>query len=162
MELLFELTKIITPFILGYGLYLNYKQMKTNNTQRKNELISNVLFKLLDDKDISNIFYKLEYNAFKYSDSFHHSKEEVKLDKILVLFNILSKQYYDNLIEIDDIEEISYDMMTVYQNQEVQKYLAFLDGWYKDNGYKKMPYSNFRKLAKEVKLKHISQEHNKS
>lgn len=118
---------------------------------------------MLEDRDISKIFYKLEYDEFKYSDNFHNSKEEVKLDKILVLFNILSKQYYDKLIGLDDIEEISYDIMTVYDNKEVQKYLTYLDGWYKDNGYKKMPYYNFRKLAEEVKSKHInSKKHNKS
>ena len=156
MDLLFEVAKIITPLILGYGLYFNYKQMKTNNAQRKNELISNVLFKLLEDKDIAIMFSKLEYNEFKYNDNFHYSKEERKLDKILVLFNIVSKQYYDNLIDLDDIEEVTYDMMTVYKNKEVQNYLTYLDSWYKDNGYIKKPYHNFRRLAEEIKLKHTN------
>jgi len=150
-----DILKIIAVLIALVGLFLNAWQLYQNNNFRRSEIVSNVLFKTFDDEKISKMFYKLEYDKFTYDDNFHNSKDEERLDKTLVLFNILAKQYYMNLITLEDIEEISYDFLTIYDNQEVQKYLKFLDNWYKNKNHKKIPFEHFRKLSEEIKKHHL-------
>ena len=145
-----ETIKIIAILIASLGLFLNFWQLLQSNKLRRVELVSKTLFLIFDDKDIANIFYKLEYDEFKYNDNFHGSKDEKKVDKLLTALDILGKQHNIGLISLKDVETISYEILTVYHNKELNKYLNFLDNWYKSKKLKKIPFNDFRQLAKKI------------
>lgn len=149
---LLEISKIIIPLILIIGLISTFWQLYITNKQRKAELISKVLFKILDDEDISSIFKKIDYDDFKFDKKTHQfeSSDEKALDKLLTLLNSLAMQYDLNLIKINDLDEIKYELLITYRNKKVQKYLSNLDKHYNDNKIGIVAYDSFRNLVKEI------------
>ncbi len=148
--------KIIAVLLAVVGLFLNAWQQRKANNQRRMEHVSDLLWKIYDDKELNNIYYKIEYHEFEYNDDFHGSDDEKKLDKLISIFDILAKQYYLGLITIDDIDLVSYEYLVVYQNIEVNKYFQFLDDWFERRGIKNPPFGKFRKLGKLVENNHFA------
>jgi hypothetical protein len=98
-----------------------------------------VLWKIYNDKELSEIYYQIEYDEFIYDDDFHGSDNERKLDKLITIFDILAKQYYLGLVTTKDVDLASYECLVLYQNEEVNKYFIFLEGWFKRRGIKSPP-----------------------
>jgi hypothetical protein len=145
-----DLLKILAILFAAVGLYLNFWQLRKSNSQRRAEMISDVLWKIYDDKELSEIYYQIEYHEFKYDDNFHGSDNERKLDKLITIFDILAKQYYLKLVTIKDLDFVSYECLVIYQNKEVNKYFVFLEDWFKRRGMKNPPFIKFRELGKLV------------
>jgi hypothetical protein len=150
-----DLLKILAILFAAVGLYLNFWQLRKSNSQRRAEMISDVLWKIYDDKELSEIYYQIEYHEFKYDDNFHGSDNERKLDKLITIFDILAKQYYLKLVTIKDLDFVSYECLVIYQNKEVNKYFVFLEDWFKRRGMKNPPFIKFRELGKLVEDEHF-------
>ena len=149
--------KITAIFFAAVGLFLNAWQHRRANNQNRIEHVANVLWKIYDDKELSTIYYKIEYHEFEYDDDFHESEDERKLDKLISIFDILAKQYYLGLITSKDIDLVSYEYLVIYQNDEVNKYFLFLDDWFKRRGIKNPPFGKFRSLGEIVEKEHFKQ-----
>lgn len=67
---------------------------------RRVEVISDALWKLKDDKEVRDIYYRLEYNEFKYNKNFHNTEEEKHLDKLISILDIIAKQYFSKHLSI--------------------------------------------------------------
>jgi hypothetical protein len=150
-----DFLKIIAILFAAVGLYLNYWQLRKANNQRRTEIVSNVLWKIYNDKELSEIYYQIEYAEFIYDDDFHGSDNERKLDKLITIFDILAKQYYLGLVTIKDVDLASYECLVLYQNEEVNKYFIFLEGWFKRRGIKSPPFVKFREFGRLVEKKHF-------
>ncbi len=147
--------KITAIFLASIGLFLNAWQQWKVYRQKRIEYVSDVLWKIYDDEELSEIYYKIEYSEFIYnSNDFHGSENEKKLDKLLSTFDILAKQYYLKLITIQDIDLISYEYLVIFQNKEINKYFDFLDSWFDKRGIKNPPFDKLRKLGKIVENNH--------
>jgi hypothetical protein len=59
-----DFLKIIAILFAAVGLYLNYWQLRKANNQRRTEIVSNVLWKIYNDKELSEIYYQIEYDEF--------------------------------------------------------------------------------------------------
>jgi hypothetical protein len=68
--------KFSAVIIAATGLFLNVRQLKKANNQRRAELVSNAVWNLYDDKDLAYIYYKIEYHEFEYGPNFHGSDDE--------------------------------------------------------------------------------------
>ncbi|HHT00518.1 MAG TPA: hypothetical protein ENK73_06655 [Thiomicrospira sp.] len=150
-----EWLKIIAVLIAAFGLFFNAWQQRRANTQKRTEHVSNVLWRIYDDKELSNIYYSIEYQKFEYSSTFHGSDDEKKLDKLISIFDVLAKQYYLGLVTSKDIDLVSYEFLVIYQNNEVNNYFKFLDGWFERRGMKNPPFGKFRKLGKVIENEHF-------
>jgi hypothetical protein len=75
------------------GLIFNYLQMRTNNRQKTAEHIISLNNQFASDKDMTDIYYEIEYGKFKYDAAFHESERETKLDKLLDLYESIAKLY---------------------------------------------------------------------
>jgi len=149
--------KIAAVLFAGTGLFLNAWQHRRANNQNRTEHVANVLWRIYDDKELSDIYYKIEYQEFVYSDEFHGSEDERKLDKLISIFDILAKQHYLGLVTSKDIDLVSYEYLVIYQNSEVNSYFSFLDGWFNRRGIKNPPFGKFRSLGKVIENDHFSQ-----
>ena len=145
--------KISAVIVAAIGLFLNAWQQRRSNNQHQTEQVADVLWKMYDDKELSEIYYQIEYHEFKYDSSFHGSDVEKKLDKLIATFDILAKQYFIGLVKLKDLELVSYEYLMIYQNREIHKYFKFLDGWFSQRGIKNPPFSKFRELG-EIIEKH--------
>jgi hypothetical protein len=145
--------KVCAVLIAALGLFMNANQQMKLNSHKRIEVISDALWKLNDDEDLSQIYYQLEYHEFKYGSNFHGSDQEKKVDKLLSLFDILAKQYFSGHLDKKDIALISYEYLIIYQNSDIQNYFIFLEEWFKNKGIKNPPYQGFKKLGKIVESK---------
>jgi hypothetical protein len=144
---LLDILQILVFTVAAIGLILNAWQIHISNRQRRSEIVTSVVWKILDSNEISEAYYAIEYGKFKYNSDFHGSEMEQKLDKLIGILDMLAKQYFMGLLKKNDISVISYRYLVIYQNGEIQKYFDFLDSWRKDRGIAEIPFANFRKLG---------------
>lgn len=140
--------QILGVFIAAFGLLLNARQQRKANLQHRIDIVSDILWKIQDDKDICKIYYEIEYGEFIYNANFHSSEDEKRLDKLLSLLGMVAKRYYSKQITKKDLDIIKYEYLVVYQDENVQKYLNMLVLWFKQRGIEHLPYKEFCNLGK--------------
>lgn len=147
--------KVIAVIVAATGLFMTANQQRKANSQKRVEVISDALWKIQDDKEVREIYYRLEYHEFTYDQNFHGSDNEKYLDKLISLLDIIAKQYFSGHLSKKDVALVSYEYLIIYQNEDVQKYFAFLDSWFENRGVKHPPFESFRKLGKVIEDNHF-------
>ncbi len=132
--------------IAACGFFLTYIQICKNNAQKRAEFLMSIYHQFTSSLDISDIYYKIEYNRFTYNDQFHESPEERQLDKLLCLFETVAKLYKLNNITRKDMTILEYQFKVIFQNPGVQGYLDFIENWCINNQLI-FPYSSFRQVG---------------
>ena len=99
------------------------------------------------DEEMLSLFYEIEYNEFEYGDRFHHSNKEKLLDRLLRYFENIAYLWKNKNITLDDIQIFRYDILRVYKNPSVRKYLEFVKSWSESQNIKSMPYNTFVELG---------------
>jgi hypothetical protein len=154
-----DLIQALAFIIAAVGLFLNLAQMKAANRQKRAEFIINLHNQFSLDKDVLDIYYKIEYGEFTYEpEEFHSSDEEKKLDKLLDVFDNIAKLYLLNNFTLGDLDYVAYNYLVIYQDESVKKYFGFLDKWYVERGVKVKPYSAFRNVGNTLEEKYFDNE----
>lgn len=135
-------------FIASVGLFLNLIQLRVANRQKRAEYIINLYNQSALDKDVLEIYYKIEYGEFKYDHEFHRSAEEIKLDKLIDMYDNIAKLYQLGNFTLQDLNYVAYRYLVVYQDESVRRYLSFLDTWYVQRGMKVKPFDAFRMVGR--------------
>jgi hypothetical protein len=152
-----DLIQTLALIIAAVGLFLNLAQMKAANRQKRAEFIIDLHNQFSLDKDVLDIYYKIEYGEFSYEPvEFHGSDEEKRLDKLLDVFDNIAKLYSLNNFTLRDLDYVAYNYLVVYQDESVSEYLGFLDKWYKERGMKVKPYSAFRNVGNTLEEKYFN------
>ena len=139
--ILTALTAIISvPIIL-----VQYTKSKK---QKRAEFILQLHHMFINDKDMMDLFYKIEYGDFKYDSKTHMTLEEQKLDKLLGHFNNICRLYEMNVITKKDFQLFEYEVCRVAQNPEICNYFDFLDRWFKRIGESHIKYLELRRYGK--------------
>ena len=110
-----------------FSLMQWHKQIKL----RKAELLENMMNSLLNDKDIVEVVYTVEYNPYWYEDKkgkdvFHNTEFEKKMDKTLIRYSYFAYLCDNKLIESNEFDFVKYTIDRLLKNKQVQKYLSFL------------------------------------
>ena len=156
---LIEGATVAAASFAGVGLILNAWQLSRATRQRRVEQVTNVFQQIFDDHDLAEIYYLLEYGKFDYTDTFHGSDKEKKLDKLLALFNSLARLRTMGLLKISDLDLVTYEYLVIYQDKGVKQYLAFLDQWYKKRKIDQYPFENFRITGEELEKRYYKRRH---
>jgi hypothetical protein len=147
-----NIANMIAALAAATGLLLTAWTLRAGNFQRRVRIVSDALSSLYEDDHIREIYYKIDYSSFEYDPTkFHGSEEERKLDHLLAKLNILAKQYEIGLIQTSDLEIMRYEYLMVHENEEVQKYLTHLDGWFKTKKLTTPPFHSFRQLGQVLR-----------
>lgn len=126
MDMLLAIVQIISTLILAIGLFVTAKQFYNSNLQERMKNVVS-LWNLLNEPEIREIYYKIEYDKFHLDSQFLRSNEEKYLDKMLHVYDLYAKLYNYKLIKIDDIDIIAYEFLCVYNNPEIQRYLIHIE-----------------------------------
>jgi hypothetical protein len=148
-----DIAQVAAAFFAGIGLIITANQIRKSRLEGRLQRVSRVKEMLFHDTQIQSIYYEIEYEEFKYANNFHTSNKEKQLDKLLGILDILAKQVEQDVLEIDDLDLIMYEYLVVYQNTEVEKYLEFLDVWYKKRGNPHRPFNSFRIVGDKLERK---------
>lgn len=145
-----NLLAILSATLAATGLCLNWWQMRKNNMQRRAEYLVNMRNKYMSDPEMLEIHYQIEYSKFEYKE-FHGSPTERKLDKLLYFYESVARLRLMKNITDDDIGMFAYELLSVYRNEEVKKYLSFLDDSFAKRGFKLTPFRAFRQVGEQLK-----------
>lgn len=145
-----DFAQILATFFAAFGLLLTAYQISRSVKERRIDRVDRVRQAIFGDHDVSEIYYLLEYGKFTYNDDFHGSDTEKKMDKLLCLFDTLAKQVNMGLLKLEDIDLLAYEYLVIYQNEDVQSYLKFLDSWLDVKGMKRPQFEAFRQVGKRL------------
>jgi len=143
-----ELLTIISISLAALGLFANYYQIRKANIQKRAEYIVKLYNDFVNDTDMIDIYYQLEYSDFEYNDEFHGSETEKNLDKLLGHFSNIGRLYFMGILKKKDLKFLEYEFLIIYQNRNIQNYLKFLDNLFKSREINDEKFEYLRKTGK--------------
>lgn len=108
--------------ILVGGGFALYKWIK-NNKVKRNDYLLDFFNKIRCDEDVSEMFYKIEYEENWYNSKFPGSDLEIKMDKALSYFNYVCYLYLKHIIDEEQFGFVKYLIVRVLQHKDIPVYL---------------------------------------
>ena len=150
IQLLANLATALTFGIAAWQIWEANKQTKKGAIQKRSEYIIDLFNTFINDSQMIDIYYKIEYGTFYYNESFHGSQDERNLDKLLGHFTNVGRLYSANILKKKDLSFLQYEFIIIYENESVCEYLDFLDDWFEMRGIKKKKFEHFRSTAEKL------------
>jgi len=150
IQVVLALAPAVGTFAAAVGLALNVLQSRKTNLITRAGLVAACLKTFAEDEDIQNAFYALEYGTFTYSENFHNTPEEREIDKLLRHFSNLALAWQAKLLTTEDIAPVRYYVLRVVRNEEIAKYLDFMERWVKDAKIGEHPYAVLSALCNSL------------
>lgn len=147
MTAIAEWAQVLAAVFAGIGLLVAAHEVRRTVAYSRSERVAAVFFKLSDNLDTKKLYYEIEYGRFQYRMDFHESPTEHHLDALLGHFDLLARQVELNILRVQDLEVLAYEFVVMYKNEEVQKYLQFLDSWCQESGNTARPFRAFRQVG---------------
>ncbi len=142
-------------FMLAFiVIILTYRQIKIYNRFSKSTLVKDIVETFTKNDRIRKGFYMIEYGGFEHHPSFHKSEDEDKVDSLLSFFDMIGELVNIRMVLLEELKVLHYEMISVYGNNEIKKYLDWLDGYYRNEGINKKAFSNFREISEELKYRY--------
>ena len=137
-------------FIAATAFLINLRQTVLNNRLRRAKIVADSLKGLMDDDAMHDAFYKIEYSKFQYTDGFHGSDEEKKVDRLLRHFSNIALMRESNLLRIRDIHPVQYFILRTMNDPGIIEYLKFIDSWSEVAETGSHPYSSLKNLFEKL------------
>ena len=154
--------QIIGFFIAFVGIWIAIRQMNQTSKVNRTKFIYDLTNDLFHDDKLREFFYKIDYEKFNFDandekslEKFKGSDEERWLDALLYRYDLIGKMVRTKVIDMDEVEYILFEVIQVFKNKDVQKYLSWLDNEYDRHGSlgaskREIPHADFRWLAGEI------------
>jgi len=152
----------IIGFFIALGAFLiAFRQMTETSKVNRIKFIYDLTNDLFGDNKLREFFYKIDYDKFKFSTKeedlkkFKGSNEERWLDSILYRYDVIGRMVRSNVIPLKDLEYVLFEIVQVYKNKHVKKYIKWLDGEFDEHGElglnkRRRAHDDFRWLAEEI------------
>jgi len=150
-ESLLILLNMISTIGILLTVILMYWQIRKNSLFAKANFIIELFMRFYRDDWIREAFYSIEYERFTYDGSFHGSEIEKKIDYMLGYLDLLGILVKSQVIDLDSIKPLYYEIYIIYNNNEIRKYIKFLRKWYKYIGIEQEPFEGFQYVGREIK-----------
>jgi len=124
------------------------RQNRKNAVQKRSEYVIDLYNTFVNDKDMFDVYYKIEYSDFVYDNLFHGSDLEKKLDKLLGHFSNIGRLFHLGILTRNDLRFLEYEFLIIYQNKNIQAYLNFLDNWFHLRNINDKKFEYFRLTGK--------------
>jgi len=146
----------ISILYAGRQLGQNGQELQLTGRVARAQFLSDVTERYFSDKEMVEFFYRLDYPnldpIFEFDPAtFPGSKEERLLDKLLYTYDLVGQLVQLEVLTFDEVRLFAFQASRVLQNQEVQKYLAWLEIQYKKYGDPPLtPHEDALSLAEEL------------
>ena len=146
-ELIEMCAAVLTALTAVISVPIIMVQYAKSKKQKRAEFILQLHHIFIADKDMMDIFYKIEHEKYEFDEAkMGMTAEEKKLDKLLGHFNNICRLYEMNVIEDNDFEIFRYEISRVAQNKEVRKYFDYLDDWFRGEHIPGTKYQEIRRI----------------
>lgn len=123
-EAKFTIGDLLTVLIIVVTLCIYWRFRSIERTMQKASFIRNYTM-LFYEPDVASMFFAIDYGRLVLDKSLLGTDFEMRLVKLLDIFNSVGFNYAKGIIELNDIDEttLGYAIVRTYSNSEVQKYL---------------------------------------
>jgi hypothetical protein len=130
-------------FVAIVGIFLTYRQIKGSHKTQKATFFKDLYSTMFSDHDIRDAFYQIEYGEFNYDVNFHGSDNEKAIDQLLSFIDLICDLYAQGIITQHEMSFFKYEFTRIYFNDNVQRYLKFLTGFYTQIGTETKPFPSY-------------------
>jgi hypothetical protein len=134
--------------VTALGVLAAFWQIRAGARAQRATFLKDLYMQLRTDSEVAYAFYLIEYSEFKYDANFHGSDVEPKIDRLLTLIDLVCEMRAQRVITKREMSFFDYQFNRVAQDQNIQHYLRFLNGFYSQNGINRKPFSAFQGYAK--------------
>jgi hypothetical protein len=143
-------TAAVSAVVATTALFFNAWTQRRANIQARAKMVTDALDTFSKDADMQQAFYEIEWGEFCYDPkTFDHSALEKRIDKLLRLFANVARLHVLGVLMRADLNYISYYLVRIVRNAEVQKYLRFVDELARSEGVSH-PYGDLLSVAVQL------------
>ena len=135
----------ILIFVSTIGVIAAFWQIRYAARTQRVIFLKDLYLQLHSDKEIARVFYRIEYDEFKYSEDFHGSEEEQNVDNLLTLLDLICELHFRNVISIKEMEFFDYSIYRVSENSEIKKYMVFISNFLQNRKLKEKIFPAYNK-----------------
>lgn len=109
------------------------EQLETTILNQKIISQNDLIKDLFNDSESRKFYYDIDYGKFVFKDEknflekFKGSDDERRLDSLLYKYNYVGRLVNTGYLDINDIDFLVFPMLQVFNNENVQNYLEWLD-----------------------------------
>lgn len=117
---------VLAAAALVGGIFSLFQWQKQLNL-RKAEFLEKMMNSLLNDKDIVEVVYRVEYGPNWYKDEegndiFHKTDFEKKMDKTITRYSYYAYLYENKLIKEDEFNFVKYTIERLLNSKQTKEY----------------------------------------
>jgi len=135
------------------GIALTFWQVRVGVRTQRAQFLQELYSTLVSDPDIGEAYYLIEYGSFEYGSDFHGSAIERKVDRLLGFADLVAELHLQSIISAREMTFFSYRFKRLFDDPGIQRYLSFLDLFYRRVGIDKRPYHSFQQVAQKFQAK---------
>jgi hypothetical protein len=159
ISVLRDFVAVIALVVAMVGAVVAVVTLIRNSRVQKAQFIANLVKDLFQDGDLRKFYYKVDYEKFHFDpekvSDFKESEDERHLDALLYHYNTVGRLVRLGVISQDDVEFLLFEIVQVFKNSEVEKYIAWLDSEFKKFGaygysQRRRPVDDARWLLEQV------------
>jgi hypothetical protein len=137
---LFELFSVIGIVVAIVSFAISVSVAHTSASTTKAEF-SFRLWQAFMEADVQHAYHEIEWGHFRYSEDtptgFSDKEQEYRIDKLLYLFDDIALQIDAGILSKKHSGKWYYHGRRIFRNEEVVKYILFLDRFFEQNGVPK-------------------------
>jgi len=134
-----EIIDFVLLIVTSFGFSLAFIQWRKNERLSRCSYVKELIDKTDFDKDVSEVFFKIDYGEQWYSQKFHNTHSdsdsdfEKKMDKTLSSYSFICYLFLNNVLTEKDSSFFKYKLCRILTNEQVQDYLFNLYHWSRRN-----------------------------
>jgi hypothetical protein len=125
------------------GIFLTYRQIQQTSKTQRATYFKDLYSMMFSDPDIRKAYQQVEYDKFVYDDTFHGSESEHSIDRLLSFADLVCYLYDNKMLTENEMRAFKYELLRVYTNVGIQRYLTFLEQFYFQNRTGTEPFQRF-------------------
>jgi hypothetical protein len=148
-----SIADIINAFLLlaaVAGIFLTYRQIQQTYKTQKAAFFKDLYSMMFSDLDIRKAYYQIEYDNFAYDSSFHGSKNEQRIDRLLSFADLVCYLYDQKMLTEHEMDFFKYEFIRIYRDKGIQDYLKFIKGFYRENETGTDPFPSYVSYCKSA------------
>lgn len=134
--------------VTALGVISALWQIRLGAKAQRATFLKDLYLQLRTDAGVAQAFYLIEYGNFEYDQNFHGAAVESQIDRLLTLIDLVCEMHAQKIISKREMSFFEYQFHRVASDRGIQQYLDFLNGFYKNNGLDRKPFSAFQNYAK--------------
>lgn len=117
-----DILSAISILLVIFGGIFAYYQWRKNVLIKRASYINELTEKIRSDSDIKDAIYLFDYDSNWYTEQFHGSESEIKIDKTLSYFSYICYLNERRLVSKKEFKFFQYEVERILMNIGVQDY----------------------------------------